>query len=386
MEFSFYSPGRIRFGQGARKEIGKLAKVYGEKCLIVRTPLRDNVREKYFAEITNSLSENGIEYVIFDQVQPNPTIDIVDKAKKKAIEESVDFVLAFGGGSSIDTAKAVALMAYNKEYTWGFCFEEFSNPFSDNDESIRALPVLAINTTAGTGSQVTQAAVITNPLKNEKNTLFHSCLFPKLSIIDPELMVTVSEKLTAITGFDALSHAIESYFNPRASMLSTTLSLQAVTLIVQTLPKVIRDLENVELRERVAYADYLAGICLSNAGAEAPHPIGEIINGYYPEIAHGETLAFVYPSFFKSVSKKIPEKMEVVLQILKEYAPAGEHQALDEKATVTMKNFLKAIDLSISLTSLAIPEDIIHEMKERLCFNLPLTDSKGMQEILINSL
>ena len=386
MEFSFYSPGRVRFGNGVRKELGKLANVYGEKCLIIRTPLKNNHREKYFIEITNSLSESGINYVVFDQVQPNPTIDIVDKAKKQAIEENVDFILGFGGGSSIDTAKAVALMAHNKEFTWEFCFEEFSNPFLDNDETIQALPVLAINTTAGTGSQVTQAAVITNTLKNEKNTLFHSCLFPKLSIIDPELMVTVPRKITAITGFDALSHAIESYFNPRASMLSTTLSLQAITLIVQTLPKAINDLENIVWREKLAYADYLAGICLSNAGAEAPHPIGEIINGYYPLLAHGETLAFVYPSFFKNVSTKIPEKMEAVLEILKEYAPTEELYAFDEKASVTMKNFLAAIELSLSLTSLTIPEEIVHEMKEKLCFNLPLTDSKGMREILTNSL
>ncbi|MEH7386319.1 iron-containing alcohol dehydrogenase [Bacillus sp. JJ1521] len=385
MEFSFYSPVRIHFGSGKRKEIGNRAKIYGEKCLIIRTPIRNSEREKYFNEITGSLNENGIDYTVFDQVKPNPTTSIVDEAKKLAIEEKVDFILAYGGGSSIDTAKAVALRGYNPEFTWEFCFNECSNPFEDKDETIKAIPILAITTTSGTGSHVTQAAVISDTENNDKLTLFHSSLFPKESFVDPELMVSVPKHVTAVTGFDALSHAIESYLNPRASLYSETLSLQSISLIAQVLPNVIHDLGNLKYREKLAYADTLSGICLSNAGAEAPHPIGEIINGYYPDLAHGETLAYVYPSFMKHVSQIKPEKVETLLTILKEFVPTGEF-LLGQKAFESMKNFLKAIELTDELAKIEIEEEKLVQMKEKLVFNLPLTNSNQLQEILVSSL
>ncbi|MFJ5621660.1 iron-containing alcohol dehydrogenase [Peribacillus loiseleuriae] len=386
MNFSFYSPAKIHFGGGERKEVGKRSKYLGEKCLIVRTPVKNNDRENYFQEVTASLTENGIQYVIFDGVKPNPTTDIVDQGKMVAIHERVDFILAYGGGSSMDTAKAIALMAYNNDFTWDYSFREFSDPFHDHDQTVEALPVVTITTTSGTGSQVTQAAVVTDTEKQEKLTLFHSCLFPKVSIVDPELMVTVPEKTTAITGFDAMCHAIESYFNPRATRLTETLSLQAISIIVEALPLVMKDLENVSLRENLAYADTLAGICLSNAGAEAPHPIAETINGFFPDLAHGETLSFVYPSYLKHVSNVIPEKVETLLSILKDYIPSTKQNTLAEKAFLTMRNFLQMIGLSGHFSFMENKEAHIQEMKEKLFFNLPLTNSKQLQAILAESL
>src|SRR5699024_9865580 len=193
-----------------------------------------------------------------------------------------------------------------KVLSWAYCLKELCNPFLDHHQIIQALPVVAVTTTSGTGSHVTQASVISDLKLHEKMTFFHSSLFPKVSIIDPEIMITVPKKVTAATGFDALCHAIESYFNPRASMLTKILSLQSIEIIVETLPKLIHDPKNLNYREKLAYADTLSGICLSNAGAEAPHPIGEIINGYFPELSHGETLAFVYPTYFKHVISIIP--------------------------------------------------------------------------------
>ncbi|WP_189655136.1 iron-containing alcohol dehydrogenase [Bacillus sp. HNG] len=385
MKFSFYSPVRIHFGRGSRKVIGKRAKCYGTKGLIIRTPIRNSDREKYFTEITESLVENGVQYIVFDQVKPNPTTSIVDDAKQLAIEEKVDFILAYGGGSSMDTAKAVALRGYNQEFSWDYCFSECSDPFQDKDETIKALPLLAVTTTSGTGSHVTQAAVISDIENDDKLTIFHSCLFPKESFVDPELMVSVPKHITAVTGFDALSHALESYLNPRASLYTETLSLQSISLITQVLPNVIHDLGNLEYREKLAYADTLSGICLSNAGAEAPHPIGEIINGYYPDLAHGETLAYVYPSFMKHVSHAKQEKVETLLTILKDFVPTGD-LSLGEKAYETMKNFLSAIELTDVLSKIEIEEEKLAKMKEKLVFNLPLTNSKQLQEILVSSL
>ncbi|RHW42841.1 iron-containing alcohol dehydrogenase [Neobacillus notoginsengisoli] len=285
----------------------------------------------------------------------------------------------------MDTAKAVALRAKNEHFSWKDCFEKFANPFSDEIRA-EALPVLAVTTTSGTGSHVTQASVISDSINKEKLTLFHSCLFPKESFVDPDFMRTVPQTTTAVTGFDAMCHAMESYFNPRANMLTETLSLQAISIIVETLPLVLEDPENIELREKLAYADTLAGICLSNAGAEAPHPIAETINGYFPKMAHGETLALVYPNYLSHASTAIPNKIETLIQILKNYRPSKDTGSLGELASETMKDFLRAIGLDKPFTFAGDKDALVQELKEKLFFNLPLTDSKQMQEILAKSL
>ncbi|MCT1901963.1 iron-containing alcohol dehydrogenase [Oceanobacillus sojae] len=385
MEFYFYSPAKIYFGQGARKKAGKAVASIGKKCLIVRTPFKDRRRENYFEEITASLRENNIQYAIFDQVKPNPTTDIVNSGVEMARKEKVDFIIGYGGGSSLDTAKAIALFTKNRALSWEECFQRLSDPFADNAEATAALPVIAITTTSGTGSQVTQAAVITDSESKGKMTIFHPDLIPDIGLIDPELILTVPKRATAITGFDALSHAMESYLNPRASVLTKSLSLQAIEMIVDALPELLNDLQNMELREKLAYADTIAGICLSNAGAEAPHPVGEMINGYYPELAHGETLAFVYPAYFDYVSGIVPEKMSELLTIFKNYVPE-ESERLGEKAAGTLNNFLKAIDLNVCLHTLEMPESVAEAIREKLVFNLPLTSAENLQKIFNESL
>lgn len=386
MNFSFYSPARIYFGAGVRNNIGQYVEEYGSKCLIVRSPVRDSRRELHYSEITESLDNQGIQYVVFQGVEPNPTTDIVNKGKEIAVNENVDFILAYGGGSSMDTAKAIALMAANQDLTWEYSFNQFSDPFNDLDKTVKALPIVAITTTSGTGSHVTQAAVVTESEKKEKLTLFHSCLIPSVSLVDPELMLTVPEKVTAETGFDAMCHAMESFFNPRATKLTETLSLQSISIIAESLPLLLKDLTNLELREQLAYADTLSGICLSNAGAEAPHPIAETINGYFPELAHGQTLAYVYPSYLKYVSSVIPNKVKTLLVILKDYNPADEQAPLHEQAELTIKHFIQKIGLSQPFTFKGDKDMLIKELQEKLFFNLPLTNSDRLKEILSQSL
>ena len=384
MEFKFHSPTKVHFGYGARKKLVKAANNYGKKCLIVRTAIKNTSRENYFNKILNDLKDSGLTIIIFDQVKPNPTTAIVNEGVEIAIKEEVDFIIGIGGGSSLDTAKAIALRSNNPDYSWNDCFEEFSEPFDVRDETVHALPLLTVTTTSGTGSQVTQAAVITDLSDNEKKTLFHTCLFPKESIIDPELMKTVPKHITAVTGFDALSHAIESYLNPRASLLTETHSLQAIEIIIETLPKLINDLENETYREKILYADLLAGICLSNAGAEAPHPIAEIINGYYPNMAHGETLAFVYPNYLAYVSTVSPEKVKILLDLFETNGQPGEVISLSHQSKRTMTAFLESIGLTISASSLKMSNKVKEEIYEKLCFDLPLTDAENMRRIFGN--
>jgi alcohol dehydrogenase class IV len=140
---------------------------------------------------------------------------------------------------------------------------------------------------------------VSDTVKQEKTTLFHSGLFPSIAIVDPELMCSVPPAVTAATGFDTFTHAFESFLGERTSPLTEAMSLEAIRLIFENLPAVLKDPHNIILRTRLAWADTLAGMCLANGGADLPHPLGEIIGGICPRIAHGETLAMVYPDFLK---------------------------------------------------------------------------------------
>ncbi|MBS4208762.1 iron-containing alcohol dehydrogenase [Bacillus sp. FJAT-50079] len=386
MEFSFFSPVKVHFGSGERLNVGLYTKQYGHHCLIVRTPMKDQKREQLFNDMTQNLVQNGIAFSIFDQVIPNPTTEIVDKGVKIANENNVDFVIAFGGGSTIDAAKAIALLAINPELSWDESFAEFSNPFKDTDQTRRALPIVAIPTTSGTGSHITQAAVITDSAKSEKVTLFQSCLIPKQAIVDPQLMITVPTKVTAATGFDALCHSIESYLNPRASALTELLSLEAIKIIVKSLPELLNDPLNLSLREHMAYADTLAGICLSNAGAEAPHPIAEIINGYYPALAHGETLAYIYPRFMEHASEQNEVKIKDLLAIFENYKPEGHSHTLSEITFATFTLFIQKLGLSSTLEGLALDDRMAKEIMSKLSFNMPITNANQMKEIFSKSM
>jgi len=386
VSFQFFSPTKIHFGNGYRKKIGIVSKKYGKKCLIVRTKKKLSEREVFFNDIISQLEHQGIKYVIYDKVISNPSTEVVERGVSIAEEKEVDFIIGYGGGSALDTAKSISLLIENKKKSWELLFKSLSNPFSDGNPLIQSLPLIAITTTSGTGSHITQASVISDLNNNEKNTLFHSTLFPNECIVDPELMNTVPSHVTSATGFDALCHAFESFLNPNASRLTRTLSLQSMNIIVQTLPKLIRDINNQEYRELMAYADTLSGICLSNAGAEAPHPIGEIINGYIPELSHGETLAFVYPSYCKYIIDIIPERFEHILNVFEFYIPKDTNLSKNDQAFYMMKNFLIDIDLLISSSSIKLDEQLIYNVTNKLTFNLPLTNAEGLKEVFKNSI
>ena len=176
---------------------------------------------------------------------------------------------------------------------------KYSNPFAVGPSPDSALAFIAVPTTSGTGSHCTQAAVVSDTVQQEKTTLFHSGLFQSIARVDPELMCSVPPAVTAATGFDAFTHAFESFLGGRTSPLTEVMSLEAIRLIFENLPAVLKDPHNIILRTRLAWADTLAGMCLANGGADLPHPLGEIIGGICPRIAHGETLAMVYPDFLK---------------------------------------------------------------------------------------
>ena len=314
--FNFFSPTQLIFGSGRLEELKEVAPKYGSKCLLVCRPLEGSLKLTY-QRVENLLNSVNVEVIFFDEIIPNPTIEGIEKGVITAVKNQVDFVLGVGGGSVMDSAKLIALL-HNPEgvINWGKALISYDHPFNYVASKQHTLPFIAVSTTSGTGSQCTQAAVISDNQKKEKITLFHLDLFPKVAIIDPELMTSVPEGVTAATGFDAFTHAFESYLGGRTSPLTKQMSFQAIELVIENLPKAIKEPNNVEYRTQLAWADTLAGMCLSNGGADLPHPLGEIIGGICPRIAHGETLAMVYPSFLEYKKNISPDKFKEIAVFL----------------------------------------------------------------------
>ena len=314
--FNFFTPTQLIFGSGRLEELKEVAPKYGSKCLLVCRPLEGSLKLTY-QRVENLLNSVNVKVIFFDEIIPNPTIEGIEKGVITAVKNQVDFVLGIGGGSVMDSAKLIALL-HNPEgvINWGKALISYDHPFNYVASKQHTLPFIAVSTTSGTGSQCTQAAVISDNQKKEKITLFHLDLFPKVAIIDPELMTSVPKGVTAATGFDAFTHAFESYLGGRTSPLTKQMSFQAIELVIENLPKAIKEPNNIEYRTQLAWADTLAGMCLSNGGADLPHPLGEIIGGICPRIAHGETLAMVYPSFLEYKKNIAPDKFKEIAVFL----------------------------------------------------------------------
>lgn len=374
--FDYCQPTRIHFGAGRIQEIGKICRRYGDICLMVSTP--DEPLRPLYEKIKSLLSEQGIWTVHFDQVSPNPSVEMVQEGFEKLKESRASFVLGVGGGSSIDTAKTLAFTNGKETIDWDELFCRYSSPYENYESySDTVLPLITVPTTSGTGSQVTQAAVITRG--KEKITFYHPQNFSRECILDPELMLTLPNRITASTGFDAFTHAFESYINPRASRYSEMDSVEAMRLVVENLPKVLKDPKNLEYRSNLSMADTLAGRALANSGAQAPHPLSEIIGGI-THLPHGEALAVVFPAFIRHSTEQNREKYEKVAKIFCEEAKKA------EELYGLLVSFLKEIGLYRTMKELKVNREEFEEMlKSPILDVLPFGSRAELETILRES-
>ncbi len=311
MQFKFCTPTRIHFGVGKLEQVGKLVKKYGTKCFLLTTE-NTAPMASLFDRVKTILDKEGLEVYHFDKAIPNPSKEVVEAGIEAYQVFKGEVVLAIGGGSSIDTAKTIALL--NKvTIDWNHLFSTYSSPFEQYDSLTEDLtPLISVPTTSGTGSEVTQAAVITDG--DDKNSIYHSDNFSREAILDPELLLTLPKSITASTGFDAFTHAFESYISEFSSPLSRMYAYNAMTLIVEYLPKALNRPQAIEYREKLMLAQLMAGISLSNAGANAPHPLSEILGGL-THISHGESLALLYPEFIQETYNRFHTRMDEVGKI-----------------------------------------------------------------------
>ena len=273
------------FGKGAiRLLIPELKKMGIRRALVVTD--RFLYESGAAARVGEVLSEAGVEYAVYYQVTPNPTVSIVEECIHAAKGLSVDLLVALGGGSAIDTAKAVSIVVAN-----GGSVESYEGI----DRSSRpGIPIVAVNTTAGTGSECTSFYIVTDPVRHSKMTMVDTNCMVSIAVNDIDFMMSMPPKLTAATGMDAMTHGVEAVLSKNATPLTDKDALWAIETIAKFLPRAVADGSDEEAREQMAYAEYTAGMAFSNAGLGMVHAMAHALGGRY-NLPHGVCNAVLLP-------------------------------------------------------------------------------------------
>lgn len=302
--FSYYMPSRIFFGPG---ELNRLATepLPGKKALLVVSAGRSMKDYGYLDRVRELLQKNGVPSVVFDRILPNPLKSHVMEGAALARAEGCDFVVGLGGGSSIDSAKSIAVMAANDGDYWDY----IHGGTGKGMPVLRApLPVVAITTTAGTGTEADPFTVITKEETGEKIGFGCDGTFPVISIVDPDLMTSVPAHLTAYQGFDALFHSTEGYIAGCSTFMSDMYALKAIQLIGTYLPRAVKNGEDKEARTMVALANTLSGMVESTSSCTSEHSLEHALSGYHPKLPHGAGLIMVSLAYYRTFTADVPQR------------------------------------------------------------------------------
>lgn len=295
MSYNFFNPTRVLFGAGELNNLHKQA-MPGKKAMVVISNGKSTRENGTLDRTLEQLSMAGVETALFDKVEANPLKSTVEAGAKFAKENDCDFVVALGGGSVMDAAKVMAMYALQPGELWDYVagstgkMKPLVNP---------TFPVIAITTTAGTGSEVDQWGVVTNPETNEKiGCGGMDSLFPVLAVVDPELMLTVPPKFTAYQGFDALFHSVEGYISIVSSLMSDMVQLAAIENIGKYLPRAVKDGNDLEAREHVAFANTMSGYSMVVGSCTSEHSMEHAMSAYHQNLPHGAGLIMISKEYY----------------------------------------------------------------------------------------
>lgn len=342
MNFEFYTANRIIFGEGVSEQIGKIASNFGSKALIVLGggSLRKN---GVVDRICKCLSNANIEYRFYEGIDKEPEVETIDAGTEYALKCKVNLVIGIGGGSVIDTGKAISGL-----YTNGGSVIQYLEGVGVGSQITKeALPYIAIPTTAGTGAEVTKNAVIASKKGKFKKSIRSSYLIPRVALVDPTLTLSVPPSVTAATGMDALTQLIEPYVSKKAQPLTDALAIYGIPLVARSLEKAVNDGSDINARTDMALASLISGCALANSGLGAVHGIAASLGANFG-IPHGLACGIL-----------LPYVMELNLQSnIKKFATIGRaltDSYLDdpEKACMAGVEFVKELSRKIG-----IPQDL----------------------------
>jgi len=303
--FPFVLPGRIQFGPGVAQTVGDEARPFGQRVMVVTDP---GVHDAGLIEpIVSELERAGLDCTVFADVEANPRIATVEKAAAAAKEHRAEMLVAVGGGSAIDTAKIVAAIVSHGGGVLDYeGYDRVPGP---------VIPLIALPTTSGTGSEVTFWAVATDVARNYKLAVASVLLAPRVALVDPLLTTSLPPAMTAGTGFDALSHAIEAYTARCSNPISDALALYAIELVALNLERAVHDGSDVEARCGMSLASLTAGISFGNADTSAAHAMGEALGGVF-DTPHGLACAVSLPYMTRYNLPAVTEKTARIGQAL----------------------------------------------------------------------
>ena len=333
----------VYFGVGAIKKIDDILKALKTKN--VDKVIVMSGRNAYKATgawdiVEKALKDNGIGYVNYDQVTPNPTTHHVNDAAKMARECGAKSVLAIGGGSPTDAGKSVAILL---EYPDKDANDIYEFKFAPD----KAAPIVSINLTHGTGTETNRFAVVTVPEKNFKPAIAYDCIYPTYAIDDPALMVKLSPKQTRYVSIDAVNHVVEAATSKVASPYSITLAKEVVALVAKYLPKALENAEDLEARYFLAYAAMMGGVSFDNGLLHYTHALEHPLSGVKPELSHGLGLAMLLPAVVKEI---YANQSYVLADVLAPIVSGltGNHDEAD-KAAKGVENWLKSVGVAEKL-------------------------------------
>ncbi len=346
--FIFNLPTKIVFGKGEFSKLGEEAKKIGKKALLV-TGKHFAKKSGLLEKAIKMLSDNGVEYVIFSEVGPNPESNTVDMGGKIAQENGVDFIIGIGGGSVIDASKGIAAVVVSGKPVWTY----YERPPKEK-VSYNALPILAVVTVAATGTEANPTAVITNSTTREKRGMGAYPLYPKVSIVDPLLTLSTPSAQTAEGVIDMFIHVLESYLSSRASApISDRISEGLMKEAMKQGLLAFNDPSKIECRESLSWISTLALSGLPDAGRKGPFPIHALehpISGIYPDISHGRGLAAIFPSYLYNTKDILSERLKLLgKELFSTDSPL--------KAIERIIHWMKNMDLYCSLKNLGVKRE-----------------------------
>ncbi len=353
----------VYFGCGAIKKINDIAKDFKSKGfdkVIVMSGRNAYKATGAWDVVEKALKDNGIDYVNYDGVTPNPTTIAVNEAAKIAKEFGAKAVIAIGGGSPTDAGKSVAILLKYPDKTANDIYEFTFTPD-------KAAPVVAINLTHGTGTETNRFAVVTIPEKEYKPAIAYDCIYPAYAIDDPALMVKLSPKQTRYVSIDAVNHVVEASTSAVASPYTVTLAREVITLVAKYLPKAIENAEDLEARYYLAYAAMLGGVCFDNGLLHYTHALEHPLSAIKPDLSHGLGLAMLLPAVVENIYSVKAETLKYILEPL-----AGNINSAKD-ASKAVYEWLKSVGVASKLKDEGFTEADIPNLVN-LAFTTPSLD------------
>ena len=354
----------VYFGVGAIQKIHDIAKDIKSKGInkvVVMSGKHAYIATGAWDVVKAALEENGIEYVNFAQVTPNPNTHHVNDAFKLARDFGARAVIAIGGGSPTDAGKSVAILLENPDKTAEDIYEFRFTP-------TKAAPIISINLTHGTGTETNRFAVVTNLEKNFKPAIAYDCIYPTYAIDDPQLMTKLSPKQTRYVSIDAVNHVVEAATSTVASPYSITLAKQVVELVAKYLPKAIANPEDLEARYFLAYAAMMGGVSFDNGLLHYTHALEHPLSAVKPDLSHGLGLAILLPAVIKTIYKDRAATLADVLAPIVPELKGTPDEA--EKAAEGVYAWLKSVDVPEKLTDMGFKAEDVDKLTD-LVFTTP---------------